>query len=99
MANAACAAVANPARAEYRRRPGARGPMTGANAALTRARMQGAGPIDFYVGDDSPLENRVVNMSDLFWLTEGQMARLGPFFPKSHGKPRAKDRRVLIGII
>ncbi|MES0864877.1 IS5/IS1182 family transposase, partial [Ruegeria sp. SCPT10] len=27
-------------------------------------------------------------MSDLFWLTEAQMARLEPFFPKSHGKPR-----------
>ena len=27
-------------------------------------------------------------MSDLFWLTDAQMARLAPFFPKSHGKPR-----------
>ncbi|MFB2531715.1 IS5/IS1182 family transposase, partial [Paracoccus sp. p4-l81] len=26
-------------------------------------------------------------MSNLFWLTEAQMARLAPFFPKSHGKP------------
>ncbi len=24
-------------------------------------------------------------MSDLFWLTEAQMARLEPFFPKAHG--------------
>jgi len=38
-------------------------------------------------------------MSDLFWLTETQMARLRPFFPKSHGKPRVDDRRVLSGII
>jgi len=38
-------------------------------------------------------------MSDLFWLTEAQMARLRPFFPKSHGKPRVDDRRVLSGII
>lgn len=38
-------------------------------------------------------------MSDLFWLTEVQMARLAPFFPKSHGKPRVDDRRVLSGII
>ena len=38
-------------------------------------------------------------MSDLFWLTEAQMARLEPFFPKSHGKPRVDDRRVLSGII
>lgn len=27
-------------------------------------------------------------MSNLFWLTEAQMARLQPLFPKSHGKPR-----------
>ena len=38
-------------------------------------------------------------MSDLFWLADAQMARLEPFFPKSHGKPRVDDRRVLGGII
>ena len=38
-------------------------------------------------------------MSDLFWLTDAQMARLEPYFPKSHGKPRVGDRRVLNGII
>lgn len=38
-------------------------------------------------------------MSDLFWLTDAQMSRLEPFFPKSHGKPRVDDRRVLSGII
>lgn len=38
-------------------------------------------------------------MSDLFWLTDAQMARLVPYFPKSHGKPRVDDRRVLSGII
>ncbi|MGR3633234.1 MAG: IS5 family transposase [Limimaricola soesokkakensis] len=38
-------------------------------------------------------------MSNLFWLTTEQMARLQPFFPKSHGKPRVDDRRVLSGII
>ena len=38
-------------------------------------------------------------MSDLYWLTDEQMARLQPFFPKSHGKPRVDDRRVLSGII
>ena len=27
-------------------------------------------------------------MSNLFWLTDAQMERLKPFFPKSHGKPR-----------
>ena len=38
-------------------------------------------------------------MSNLFWLSDEQMARLRPFFPKSHGKPRVDDRRVLSGII
>jgi len=38
-------------------------------------------------------------MSDLFWLTDEQMDRLRPFFPKSHGRPRVDDRRVLSGII
>jgi transposase len=39
------------------------------------------------------------DMSDLFWLTDAHMARLEPYFPKSHGKPRVDDRRVLSGII
>ena len=38
-------------------------------------------------------------MSTLFWLTDAQIARLRPFFPKSHGRPRVDDRRVLNGII
>ncbi len=38
-------------------------------------------------------------MSDLYWLTDEQMAKLSPFFPKSHGKPRVDDRRMLSGII
>ena len=38
-------------------------------------------------------------MSDLYWLTDEQMARLRPHFPRSHGKPRVDDRRVLSGII
>src|SRR3982750_1056564 len=38
-------------------------------------------------------------MSNLYWLTEEQMARLRPYFPKSHGKPRVDDRRVLSGIV
>ena len=37
-------------------------------------------------------------MSNLFWLTEVQMARLRPFFSKSHGRPREDDLRVLSGI-
>ena len=38
-------------------------------------------------------------MSDLYWLIDEQMARLQPYFPKSHGKPRVGDRRVLSGIV
>jgi hypothetical protein len=33
-------------------------------------------------------------MSDLFWLTDDQMARLQSSFPKSQGRPRVDDRRV-----
>ena len=32
-----------------------------------------------------------------FWLTEAQMGRLRPFFPKSRGRKRVDDRRVLSG--
>jgi transposase len=42
---------------------------------------------------------RQLGLSDLYWLTDEQMARLQPYFPRSHGKPRADDRRVLSGII
>ena len=38
-------------------------------------------------------------MSNLYRLSAAQMERLKPFFPKSHGKPRVDDRRVLSGII
>ena len=38
-------------------------------------------------------------MSDLYWLSDAQMAKLEPFFPKSHGRPRVDDRRVLSGIV
>jgi transposase len=38
-------------------------------------------------------------MSDQFWLTEAQMVRLKPFFPKARGRARVDDRRVLSGII
>jgi transposase len=38
-------------------------------------------------------------MSDLFWLADEQMVQLKPIFPKSHGKLRVDDRRVLSGII
>ena len=32
-------------------------------------------------------------------LTDKQMARLRPYFPKSHGRPQVDDRRVLSGFI
>lgn len=38
-------------------------------------------------------------MSNLFWLSDEQMAPLRPYFPKSHGKPLVDNRRVLNGII
>ena len=38
-------------------------------------------------------------MSNLYWLSEDQMARLRAAFPKSHGVPRVDDRRVLSGNI
>ncbi len=38
-------------------------------------------------------------MSDLFWLSEDQLAKIKPFFPLSHGVARVDDRRVVSGII
>jgi len=38
-------------------------------------------------------------MSDLFVLSERQMARIEPHFPLAHGVPRVDDRRVVSGIV
>ena len=38
-------------------------------------------------------------MSDLFWLTDTQLARVEPFFLKPHGKPRVDEKRVLSGMM
>ena len=38
-------------------------------------------------------------MSGQFWLTDEQVERLRPHFPKARGKPRVDDRRVLSGIL
>ena len=38
-------------------------------------------------------------MSNLYWLSEAQMERLRPYFPKARGRARVDDRRVLSGII
>ena len=56
-------------------------------------------PIDLEGVTCFTVPKRAVNMSDLFWLTDAQMARLEPFVRKSHGKPRVDDRRMLSGII
>lgn len=38
-------------------------------------------------------------MSDCYWLTEPQLERIKPYFPRAHGRPRVDDRRVISGII
>ena len=38
-------------------------------------------------------------MSNLYWLREAQMERLRPYFPKSRGRARVDDRRILSAII
>jgi len=38
-------------------------------------------------------------MSDHFWLSAEQLARIKPYFPLSHGVPRVDDRKVVSGII
>lgn len=38
-------------------------------------------------------------MGELFYLSNKQIERIRPFFPRSHGIPRADDVRVLSGII
>jgi len=38
-------------------------------------------------------------MSDLFLLSERQMARIEPYSPLAHGVPRVDDRRVVSGIV
>ena len=43
--------------------------------------------------------SRSVHMADLIWLSDKQMARISPHFPRSHGIPRVDDRNTLSGII
>lgn len=38
-------------------------------------------------------------MTDMFLLSDRQMARIAPQFPPSHGVPRVDDRRVVSGIV
>lgn len=38
-------------------------------------------------------------MTDLFWLSREQLDRIKPYFPLSHGVPRADDLKVVSGIV
>ena len=38
-------------------------------------------------------------MSNLFWLSQVQLAKIEQYFPLAHGIPRVDDRRVISGII
>lgn len=38
-------------------------------------------------------------MADIYFLTAGQMDRISVHFPRSHGKPRVDDRKVVSGIV
>ncbi len=62
----------------------------------------GSGPIKLLSGRsaaDSLMGGRTPSMSDLFWLSERQLAKIEPHFPLSHGVPRVDDRRVISGIV
>jgi transposase len=61
--------------------------------------IQGQDALISALEGDSRFQKRSGDMSDLYWLSDAQMAKLAPFFPKSHGKPRVDDKRVLSGII
>jgi transposase len=41
----------------------------------------------------------VLLVSEQWLLSEGQMRRIAPYFPLSHGIPRVDDRRIVSGII
>jgi transposase len=47
----------------------------------------------------APTTEAFLLLSDLYWLSNEQITRLQPYFPKSHGKQRVDDRRVLSGIV
>jgi len=38
-------------------------------------------------------------MPDHYWISEAQVERIKPYFPRPHGRPRVDDRRVISGII
>jgi transposase len=41
----------------------------------------------------------VLLLSEVWMLSEAQMRRIEPYFPRSHGIPRVDDRRIVSGII
>lgn len=63
----------------------------------------GSGPINFadslLVGFVIPCVQEDSQMSDLIWLTDEQLERIKPCFPRSHGIARVDDKRVISGII
>jgi transposase len=38
-------------------------------------------------------------MTDLIWLSDEQMARIAPYFPRSHGVSRVDDKKIISGIV
>lgn len=67
--------------------------------ALHPFSFKGQDALIFSVLRDSRLGKRSGEMSELYWLTDEQLAKLSPFFPKSYGKPCVDDKRVQSGII
>jgi transposase len=70
---------------------------------LCRRHGLGSGPINF--GDSQrrlfliQFRQEDQLMSDQFWLSEAQLNRIKPCFPRPHGVPRVDDRKVISGII
>jgi len=59
----------------------------------------GSGPIDFkFAGYFTVRETSGWHVRS-FLADRCRMARLEPFFPNSHGKPRVDDRRVSSGVV
>ena len=45
------------------------------------------------------VSREILLVNGLLMLSEAQMRRIKPYFPRSHGVPRVDDRRILSGII
>ncbi|GBQ91485.1 transposase [Asaia krungthepensis NRIC 0535] len=50
-----------------------------------------------WVDISDSVSSKRLEMSDLEWLTDEQVAHLEPFFPRSHGRLRVDDRLTLSG--